>query len=122
MARLAASISTLRVQDAEASRQFFAQLGFQTVWEHREAEGFPLFLEIRRDAVSLFLSEHKGDGPLGVYMYVVVDDAQSLFDEFRQTTAGPTQPTVQPWGHLVFSIDDLDGNHLSFGSSVPTDN
>jgi catechol 2,3-dioxygenase-like lactoylglutathione lyase family enzyme len=55
MARLEASISTLRVQDAEASRQFFAQLGFQTVWEYRAADDFPLFLEIRRDADSLFL-------------------------------------------------------------------
>lgn len=119
MTHLLSSISTLRVKNAEASRKFFLMLGFRTVWEHRESEEFPLFLEMQRDSVSFFLSEHDGDGPFGVSIYVVVDDAKSLYEEFVETSAETTEPIVQPWGHLVFSISDLDGNNLRFGS--PTD-
>ena len=59
MAELKTTISTLRVKDAEASRDFYSQLGFRTIWEHREAEDFPLFLEIQRDSVSFFLVQQQ---------------------------------------------------------------
>ena len=119
MTQLQSVISTLRVQDAEASFAFFAKLGFEKVWEHRESEDFPLFIEVRRDSVSLFLSEHEGDGPQGVQIYVLVDDAQSLHDQFRAAgVACESAPEQQPWGHLVFGMEDLDGNVLRFGSPV----
>jgi len=74
---------------------------------------------VTRDQVSFHLSEHEGDGPPGIQVYVGVADAQALYDEFRaKGVTIPEPPAEAPWGELVFVLQDLDGNSLRFGSPM----
>ena len=53
---------TLRITDFERSRAFYVEgLGFKIDWEHRLEPHFPVFMQITRDGLSLYLSEHSGD-------------------------------------------------------------
>lgn len=112
---------TLRVADASAACRYFCdRLGFTKDWEHRFEPGLPLFVSVSRDGVSLHLSEHTGDGPLGVRVYVYVRDATALFEEVAARGARiVAEPELQSYGVLEFIAEDLDGNRIRFGSDAP---
>ena len=114
------TISMLRVADARASEAFFrGKLGFETSWEYDPGDGYPVFVEVTRDWVSFHLSEHDGDGPPGIQVYVGVRDAKALYDEFLAKGVEIAEPPSEaPWGEVVFVIQDLDGNTLRFGSPI----
>ena len=120
MHMLEGTISMLRVKDARASERLFCDtFGFRKTWEYDPGDGYPVFVEVTRDKVSFHLSEHEGDGPTGIQVYVNVTDAQALFDELRAQNATINEPPHEaPWGHLVFELQDLDGNTLRFGSPI----
>jgi hypothetical protein len=40
-------------------------LGFHIDWEHRFRPNFPVFVQISRDGMVIFLSEHAGDCEVG---------------------------------------------------------
>jgi len=113
-------VPTLRVRDAEAACRYFCErLGFQKDWEHRFEPGFPLFVSVSRDGVALHLSEHTGDGPVGVHVYVYVRDPEALFEEVKARGARIfSSPERQSYGTLEFGVEDLDGNLIRFGKVV----
>jgi catechol 2,3-dioxygenase-like lactoylglutathione lyase family enzyme len=115
---LRSTISLLSVASARQNESFFRdQLGFKTSWEFDPGEGGPVFLEVTRDEVAFHLSEHEGDGPRGIQVYVIVDDAKALHDEFKSRGVMIVESLHESeWGHLVFSLEDLDMNTLRFGS------
>ena len=117
---LEGTISMLRVADARASEKLFCeQLGFKKTWEDDPGDGHPVFVEVTRDHVSFHLSEHQGDGPLGVQVYINVADAQALYEEFCSKGAEIIDPPHEaPWGHTVFEVQDPNGNTLRFGSPI----
>ena len=117
---LESTISMLRVTDARASEKYYCEkLSFQKSWEYDPGDGNPVFIEVTRDKVSFHLSEHEGDGPLGIQIYVNVADAQILYDEFSHKGAAIDSPPYEAeWGHTVFELQDLDGNTLRFGSPI----
>jgi uncharacterized glyoxalase superfamily protein PhnB len=121
-ARLERCVPTLRVRDAAAACRYFCErLGFEKDWEHRFEPGLPLFVSVSRDAVSLHLSEHLGDGPLHVRAYVYVSDPQALFEELEARGARIVAPPEhQSYGTLEFIVEDLDGNRIRFGKAVAT--
>ena len=112
------TISTLRVADARASEAFYRDnLGFKMTWEYDPGDGHPVFLEVARDNVAFHLSEHEGDGPEKVSIYVNVADAESLYHELKKRGTKISSPLEDmPWGHKVFTLEDLDGNILRIGS------
>jgi catechol 2,3-dioxygenase-like lactoylglutathione lyase family enzyme len=112
------TISMLRVADARKSGEFYCSLlGFSKSWEFCDEEGCPIFLEVTRDNVSFHLSEHEGDGPMGLQVYVNVADAPALHEEVTSRDVSLHEPLHDAeWGHTVFSIMDPDGNTLRFGS------
>ena len=115
---LESTISTFKVKDALASEAFYRDLlGFTKTWEDNPGDGSPVFIEVKRDAVAIHLSEHEGDGPERVSIYVNVADATALHGEFagRQVPIA-SPPESMPWGETVFTIEDPDGNILRFGS------
>lgn len=114
------TISTLRVSDARAAEAFYRdKLGFGTTWEYDPGGGSPVFVEVTRDAVAFHLSEHEGDGPQGVSIYVNVADAGVLYRELADKGVTiASAPEEMPWGHLVFTIEDPDGNTLRLGSPI----
>ena len=105
--------------DSRKSQEIFTQLGFKEIWAHQEDDSFPRFVELGKDRVSVFLSEHKGDGPFGTNLYFVVEDAAALCETAK---AGgikiATDLHETEWGHRVFEVEDFDGNTLRFGSPL----
>lgn len=118
--QLRSSIPTFRVKDARAAEAFYREkLGFSTSWAHDPGNEYPVFLEMVRDNVALHLSEHDGDGPVGVSIYVNVTDALALHDAFLAAGAEVAEPPQNSgWGEVVFSLPDLDGDTLRFGSPI----
>ncbi len=118
--RLERCVPTFRVRDATAASRYFCdQLGFSKDWEHRFEPGLPLFVSVSRDGVSIHLSEHTGDGPVEVRVYVYVQDPKALFGELVSRGARiVAEPAVQSYGTLEFIVEDLDGNRLRFGKAT----
>lgn len=118
--RLERCVPTLRVHDASAAARYFCeQLGFTKDWEHRFEPGLPLFVSVSRDGVALHLSEHVGDGPLEVRVYVYVQDPRALYEELVSRGARIVmEPALQSYGTLEFIVEDLDGNRIRFGKAV----
>ena len=114
------TISMLRVRNARQSQRFYEdRLGFRTTWEHDPGDGYPVFLEVSRDSVAFHLSEHAGDGPLAVQVYVNVADARKLFEELiGRGVTHLEAPEEAEWGELTFTLTDPDGNVLRFGSAI----
>ncbi|MGH0035687.1 MAG: bleomycin resistance protein [Myxococcota bacterium] len=120
--RLEKCVPTLRVRDASAACRYFCErLGFEKDWEHRFEPELPLFVSVSRDGVSLHLSEHTGDGPREVRVYVYVQDPRALFDELQSRGARiVAEPELQSYGTLEFIVEDLDGNRMRFGKAGAT--
>ena len=117
---LQSTISMLRTKDARRSEAFYCGLlGFEKSWEYDPGAGYPIFLEVSRDQVAFHLSEHEGDGPLEVQVYINVEDAEALHQELV-SRGTPVKDALHEaeWGHLVFSVEDPDGNTLRFGSPL----
>ncbi|WP_030606753.1 glyoxalase superfamily protein [Streptomyces sclerotialus] len=105
-------IPILHVADAAAAVAWYARLGFTQQWEHRFAPGLPAFVEVARNEVRLFLSEHAGDARPGTLVYLRVRDVDTLADTFG------VEPTDAPWAREI-ELRDPDGNRLRVGT--PTD-
>jgi hypothetical protein len=116
MATFSAIIPTLRVTDRGNSLVLWSAMGFSTIWEDRPA-GEPGFAEVGRDTVAVFLSEHAGDGPEAISLYLLVDDAAALHATLVEDGITPnSEPTPTPWGNTDLDLTDRDGNHLRIGS------
>jgi catechol 2,3-dioxygenase-like lactoylglutathione lyase family enzyme len=101
------------------TRAFYVDcLGFCVDWEHRFEAGLPVFAQLTRDGLSLFLTEHAGDCQAGGAVYFVVDDVDALHAEIRSRGIHPEAPADTPWGRREMTILDPDGNRLRFASPV----
>lgn len=111
----------LRMTNWERTRAFYVDgLGFTVDWEHQFEPGFPVFAQLTRDGLSLFLTEHSGDCQRGGAAYFVVDDVDALFREIAgRGIQADEPPSDSPWGTREMSIVDADGNRLRFASPVP---
>lgn len=64
-------VPILRIFDLEKARRFYVDyLGFSLDWEHRFSAEAPLFIQVSRGSLVLYLSEHHGDGTPGTVVYV----------------------------------------------------
>jgi catechol 2,3-dioxygenase-like lactoylglutathione lyase family enzyme len=106
----------LRSTDWARTRAFYESgLGFRVMWEHRFEPGFPVFAEVSRDGLSLFLTEHTGDCQVGGAAYIVVDDLDELYREIVAKGVPVAEaPEEAPWGTREMSVIDPDGNRLRF--------
>jgi catechol 2,3-dioxygenase-like lactoylglutathione lyase family enzyme len=107
----------LRMTNWDRTRKFYVDgLGFMVDWEHRFEPGFPVFAQLTRDGLSLFLTEHAGDCQVGGAAYFVVDDVESLHLEISQRGIKVNAPSNTPWGTREMALVDPDGNRLRFSS------
>jgi uncharacterized glyoxalase superfamily protein PhnB len=111
----------VRVKDARASLVYYERcLGFQKEWEHQFEPGLPLCISVARGGLRLFLTEHTGDGSFGICVYCYVDSVDELHRQFRAAGAREvSEIDAMPWGR-DFSVKDLDGNQLRFGTPKQT--
>jgi predicted enzyme related to lactoylglutathione lyase len=110
-------IPQLRMTDATRSVPFYQQLGFAIDWEHRFADGMPLFVQISRAGQQLFLSEHAGDCEPGGAVYFRVADVDALHAAFVAAGAPVSRaPADMPWGGREMMVVDPDHNRLRFAT------
>lgn len=108
----------LRSTNWPRTRAFYEDgLGFRVQWEHRFEPGFPVFAEVARDSLSLFLTEHAGDCQVGGAAYIVVDDVDALYREIAARGVRVLEPPEDaPWGTREMCVLDPDGNRLRFAN------
>jgi uncharacterized glyoxalase superfamily protein PhnB len=108
----------LRMTKWDRTRPFYVDgLGFGVEWEHTFAPGFPVFAEVSRDGLALFLTEHTGDCEPGGACYIVVDDVDALYREIIGRGVKPAEaPEDAPWGTREMLVIDPDGNRLRFAN------
>ncbi len=108
----------LRLTNWKRTRSFYVEgLGFTVDWEHRFEPGFPVFAQVTRDGLSLFLSEHSGDCQVGGAAYLVVNDVDTLGREIRDRGVEPAEPPSDtPWGTREMTVVDPDGNRIRFAN------
>lgn len=110
-------VPILGVKDARRSAQFYSEaLGFEMDWEHRYADGFPLYVQLTRPPLTLHLSEH-GDSTHPAEFFVRVPDVDALYTELLERGIQPARElTDQPYGMRDFCIVDPDGHRITLGT------
>ena len=101
----------LRVEDMATALAFYVnQLGFVNApWGDAD------FTSISRDKASLYLCR-SGQGRGQAWIWIGVDDAQRLYEEYRALGIKILMPPTNfPWA-LETHVEDLDGNVIRFGS------
>ncbi|MGV9273568.1 glyoxalase superfamily protein [Streptomyces griseosporeus] len=103
-------IPVLRVRDAAETVRWYARLGFTQQWEHRFEPGLPVFTEVARGRIRVFLSEHEGDARPDTLVYLRVSDMDAVAAEFG------VRVEEAPWGREL-ELRDPDGNRIRVGSA-----
>lgn len=106
----------LRIFDEAKAREFYCGfLGFEVAFEHRFAEGMPLYLGLERAGLSLHLSEHHGDASPGSNMFVATTNIREFHRELAEKHYAYNRPGLEalPWG-LQMQVNDPFGNRIRF--------
>ncbi|MBL1074401.1 VOC family protein [Nocardia sp. 2] len=104
-------VPILYVTDAATAVAWYRRLGFTQQWEHQYEPGLPLFVEVARGDLRLFLSEHQGDARPDTLIYMYVRDVDAIAAEFGITV------NEQPWAREVELVDPY-GNRLRIGTPI----
>jgi catechol 2,3-dioxygenase-like lactoylglutathione lyase family enzyme len=101
----------LRVQDLSASIDYYVDvLGFRVDWKHPG-----IMASVSRGRCGIFLCEGDQGNP-GSWVWIGVEDAEALCDEYRRKGAKIRHPpTNYAWAYEM-QVEDPDGNVLRFGS------
>ena len=111
------TIPVLRMFDVAKAKEFYiGYLGFTIDFEHRFHDGAPLFMGISRGEISLFLSEHHGDGTPGTHVVVRVDGLDELHRELHSKNYRYMNPGIQEqeWGSREMAVVDPCTNRIIF--------
>lgn len=115
-------IPMLRIFSVEKAKEFYVGfLGFAVDWEHRFADGMPLYMQVSRGDLVLHLTEHHGDACPGAAVFVDVDGIDALADELRAKRYPYLNPGIEeaPWNARVMRITDPFGNRILFNEHRP---
>jgi hypothetical protein len=103
------------VVDVERSVNHYQRLGFETS-HHDKTYAFAH----RGDNLTIHPAQADGDaGPKVGSLYLHVDDADQLADEWRKAGLGVVGPEGYAYRKREGSHTDPDGNLIRFGSPVP---
>ena len=114
---MSAVIPILRIFDVAKATEFYVDfLGFNVEYEHRFEEGYPLYMQVRRDECVLHLSEHHGDASPGAQVRIGVDNMDELHASLQGKDYSYAKPEIEtkPWGTRDMMIGDPFGNRLTF--------
>ncbi len=119
--RFDATIPILRIFDTAKAREFYGDfLGMSWDWEHRFAPDLPLFVQVSRGGLILFLSEHFGDGTPGTKLILRMDGLTDFHAELTAKAYRHARPGLhdRPWGWRDMEIADPFGNRLVFSERI----
>jgi catechol 2,3-dioxygenase-like lactoylglutathione lyase family enzyme len=107
-------VPTLRMTDEEKSRAFYVDgLGFRVDWTHRFEPHSPALLQLSRDGMIFYLSQHVMDCAVGGLIHLFVDSVDDWHARLQKNgVAIELPPTDQPWGLREMHLIDPDGNRL----------
>ena len=114
--RFTSVVPILRIFDVGKAREFYVDyLGCTIDWEHRFAEGAPLYMQVSRGGLVLHLSEHHGDGTPGSTLYIETAGVRNLHAELGGRNYGYLNPGVEvdEIGRCMTLLDPF-GNTLRF--------
>ncbi len=87
-------IPALRITNYEKSKAFYIDgLGFEIMGEHRFAPNLPVFMTIKRDELSFYLTQHAGDCQPGGLVFLRVPDVDAFY---RDITAKGIKVEYEP--------------------------
>ena len=110
-------IPALQISSWNDSRQFYIEgLRFAVDWQHRFESGFPLFIQISRGDLTLYLSEHTGDCEVGGLVYLYVEDVDAWHRQVVANGIDAPPPENQEFGLRDFRVRDCDGNQLNIAT------
>jgi uncharacterized glyoxalase superfamily protein PhnB len=117
---ITAARHVLAVHDADASARFFVDfLGFKSTVVLPGQWHF-----VQRDACTLMFGSCPDDMPAreigchSYFAYLVVDDVDALWDDFRSRGLELKDPETKPWGMREFVLATPDGHRMTFGQHV----
>lgn len=115
------TIPVLRMFDVLKTREFYLDyLGFSVDFEHRFYDGAPLFMGISRAGVTLFLSEHHGDGTPGTHVVVQMSGLDDLHAELHAKNYRYMNPGIETreWGAREMCVVDPSNNRIYFSEAI----
>lgn len=114
-------VPALRITDYAKSKSFYVDgLGFQILFEHRYEPHFPVFMEICRDGMSIYLTQHSGAYQVGGMVHLYVPDVDAWYVEHQGREVpikSPPSETIE--GLRDMTVADPDGNKLRIGTRLP---
>jgi catechol 2,3-dioxygenase-like lactoylglutathione lyase family enzyme len=114
-------VPTLRITDYSRSKAFYAdRLKFAIDWEHRFKPELPVFMQISREGLTLFLTEHRGDCPAGGLVHIYLPDVDIWYRDFQERSVPVHEPPNESLqGLRAMTIVDPDGNKLRICTRLP---
>ena len=112
------AIPIFRIYSLEKAREFYVGfLGFNVDWEHRFEPDAPVFMQVSRDGLLIYLSEHHGDGTPGSLAYVAMTGVRDLHRELNDKKYRHNRPGLQQqeWGRTELTVTDPFNNRSTFG-------
>lgn len=108
-------IPALRITDYTRSKEFYVEgLGFQIDWEHRFEPNFPAFVQITKDEMTIYLTEHTGDCQVGGLIHFFVPNVDNWYSELKDKKEicmiEPQHEEIE--GLRMMTVVDPDGNQL----------
>jgi len=114
-------VPALRITNYEQSKPFYVDgLGFRIDWEHRFEPHLPIFLQITRDNLTIYLSEHSGDCQVGGLVHFFVPSVDAWYQELQQKGVAITEPLSESLPQLrSMTVTDPDGNQIRILTPLP---
>lgn len=116
-----AAVPTLRIRSLEASARFYVDgLGFRIDWQWRHEPDLPVFAQLSRGPLRVYLTEHEGDCAMPGLVYLYVDDVDAWQAEMlTRGVVADEAPADQPWGNRQMMLRDPDGNGVCVCAVLP---
>ena len=111
------AIPLLHISNSVLAENFYCnQLGFKKIFTYKPfGETGPYYFGLVRDDVTIHLSSFPEDGKPGNAVVLIVDNVDSLYDEFvAKGVQIDLVPTNQSWGNREMYIKDGDNNSIRF--------
>ncbi len=116
-------IPVIRIFDEQKAREFYLQfLGMSVDWEHRFEDGFPIYMQVSRDALVLHLSEHSGDCTPGSKVFINTPDLDAFYGDVMAKGYAYSRPEIfeAAWGDRMFEVTDPFSNKIVFNETQRT--
>ncbi len=115
------TIPIMRIFDETKVKEFYLDfLGMTVDWEHRFGAGFPVYMQVSRDNLILYLSDHSGDCTPGSKVFVKTDQFAQLYNEItsRPYKYNRLEISTAPWGNRIFEVIDPFCNKILFNEEL----